>query len=263
MKVFLETSTQIQRLLHTKARMEYIQRHLSSKSLCTSDYVYMEFRRVILQNFAYVKTLLQRMLQEGIRNIDISDFFVQLSESRGLFNRPRAIQCNLLVVAAIAREFQGESLPTLDLLDFLDFQMEYLEKIAFFQGISEVIVATNCDLIKPQIPVGDLISTRISCNAKTAQCRLVELVLSNYSELSKISQALEREDPRTRDSRAMKALRRIIDNPNKALGERTCWALGDVIVALSAPDDAYIYTVDRHFEVILSSLGKKLFVEKK
>jgi hypothetical protein len=38
MKVFLETSIQIQRLLHTKARMEHIQRQLSSKWLCTSDY---------------------------------------------------------------------------------------------------------------------------------------------------------------------------------------------------------------------------------
>ncbi|MBM3236248.1 hypothetical protein FJZ31_08115 [Candidatus Poribacteria bacterium] len=53
MKVFMETSTQIQRLLHTKERMEHIQRQLKSISLCTSDYVYMEFRRVILQTFAY------------------------------------------------------------------------------------------------------------------------------------------------------------------------------------------------------------------
>ncbi len=221
----------------------------------------MEFRRVILQTFAYVKTLLQRAVQKGISEIDIGDFLVQLSESRGLFNRPRAIQRTLLVAAAIAREFQGESLPILDLTDFLDFQMEYLEKIAFWEGISEVVIATNCDLVKPQMPVGDLITTRISCNAKTAQCRLVELRLSNHRKLSKITQALERENPQTRDARAMKALRRVMDDASKALGERTCWALGDIIIALSAPDDAYIYTVDRHFELICRALGKKLFVE--
>ena len=139
--------------------------------------------------------------------------------------------------------------------------MEYLEKIAFGEGISEVVIATNCDLIKPQISVGNLISTRISCNAKTAQCRLVELILGNHSKLSDIAQALERENPQTRDFRAMKALRRVMDDASKALGERTCWALGDVIIALSTPNDAYIYTVDRHFEVICRSLGKKLFVE--
>jgi hypothetical protein len=222
----------------------------------------MEFRRVVLQNFAYVKAILQRVFQEGIREIDLSDLLVQLSESRGLFNRPRAVQRNLLVVASIAREIQGESLPTLELLDFLDFQMEYLEKIAFWESISEVIITTDCDLIKPQIPVGNLISTRISCNAKKAQCRLVELVLSNQSELSRIAQALEHENLKIQDSRAIKTIRRVMDNPRKALGERTCWTLGDVIIALSAPDDAYVYTVDRHFEVICRALGKKLFVEE-
>lgn len=43
-----------------------------------------------------------------------------------------------------------------------------------------------------------------------------------------------------RDSRVMKTLNRVMDDANKALGERTCWTLGDVIIALSAPDDAYV-----------------------
>jgi len=45
----------------------------------------------------------------------------------------------------------------------------------------------------------------------------------------------------------------------KALGERTCWALGDVIIALEAPSDAEIFTADRQFEVILKAIGKRSF----
>nr|MBC8234005.1 hypothetical protein [bacterium] len=44
-----------------------------------------------------------------------------------------------------------------------------------------------------------------------------------------------------------------------ALGERTCWALGDVIIALEVPDDALIYTADGHFEVISKAIGKQLY----
>jgi len=222
----------------------------------------MEFRRVVLQNFAYVKALLEKAFNEGVSEIDLSDLLVQLSESRGLFNRPRAVQRNLLVAAAIAKEFQSESLPTLDLLDLLDFQMEYLDKVAFWEGISEVIIASDCDLIRPHVPVGNLMSTRLSCNAKTARCRLAELLGSNQNELAKIARAFEREESQTRDSRAMTALNRVMDDANKGLGERTCWTLGDVIIALSAPDDAYVYTVDRHFEGILDALGKKRFIEE-
>ncbi len=47
----------------------------------------------------------------------------------------------------------------------------------------------------------------------------------------------------------------------KAKGERACWALGDVIIALEVPDDALIYTTDNHFDVICEVLGKKRFVE--
>jgi hypothetical protein len=53
----------------------------------------------------------------------------------------------------------------------------------------------------------------------------------------------------------------VNQNVIRAKGERTCWALGDVIIALEAPDDALIYTTDNHFDVICAALGKRRFVE--
>jgi hypothetical protein len=54
-------------------------------------------------------------------------------------------------------------------------------------------------------------------------------------------------------------LRKVNADVTKALGERTCWALGDVIIALEAPDDALIYTADGHFEVISKAIGKQFY----
>ena len=45
------------------------------------------------------------------------------------------------------------------------------------------------------------------------------------------------------------------------LRQCNCWHLGNLIIALEAPDDAKIYTTDGHFDLICSVLGKRLFVD--
>ena len=71
--------------------------------------------------------------------------------------------------------------------------------------------------------------------------------------------AMERLSPTKRDTRAYNALARIQPDLTLALGERTCWALGDVIIALSVPDDALVYTVDEHFRMLCAATGKRIF----
>jgi hypothetical protein len=53
-KIFLETSIHIERLFSSKQRREQIQRRLSGATLYTSSYVWMEFRRSVLQTYAYL-----------------------------------------------------------------------------------------------------------------------------------------------------------------------------------------------------------------
>jgi hypothetical protein len=80
-------------------------------------------------------------------------------------------------------------------------------------------------------------------------------------ELENIEHAIRNLPKEERDNLALRALGRIRNDKTVASGEQNCWALGDVIIALSVPDDAFIYTIDRHFEVICQALGKKLFIE--
>ena len=65
--------------------------------------------------------------------------------------------------------------------------------------------------------------------------------------------------PTERDARAYNALEQILLNPNNALGERKSWALGDIIIALSVPDNALVYTADEHFRKLCSAIGKERF----
>ncbi|MBM3235065.1 hypothetical protein FJZ31_02075 [Candidatus Poribacteria bacterium] len=127
------------------------------------------------------------------------------------------------------------------------------------RSFSEIIDSVHCDLVQENIPLGDFIHSRLSCNARTAHCKLIDF-LSGYSrELMQIQQAMETAEKEKVDTRTLTAPRRVNKDVRKALGERVCWALGDVIIAMEAPKDALICTVDRHFEVICKAIGKRLF----
>ncbi len=219
----------------------------------------MEFRRGVMQSFAYVQTLLRQIQREGRFLLNIGDFLVRLSESPSIFRSPRAIQRSMLVSSVLFNEFRSDIFPIEDALDFLDFQILQLEKDGFFEGIDELVNPTDCDLSKPQAPLGDLISSRLSCNAATAQCKLVKFLESQKPKLSRIENTLAGLPMAQRDQRAFSALQRIQTDITKTLGERTCWALSDIIIALESPEDARIYTVDEHFRSICLALGKSLF----
>lgn len=96
----------------------------------------------------------------------------------------------------------------------------------------------------------------------TAQCQLVQFFSAHQEQLTAIQQAMEAASGERVDKRTLSALRRVNTDLTKSLGEQTCWALGDVIIALEAPQDALLYTADGHFEVICQAIGKRVFVEE-
>jgi len=101
------------------------------------------------------------------------------------------------------------------------------------------------------------LTSRLSCNAATAQCSLVGFLERHQSELLALEHALTQANPDQINPSTLTALRRVNQDVTKAKGERTCWALSDVIIALEAPDDASIYTTDNHFDVLCDALGKR------
>jgi len=221
-------------------------------------YNFMEFRRGILQIYGYMKSLLEGLARAGISGISLSDFIIQLSEARGISRSPRAIQRTVLILAHLVDQFESGVAPIQSLIDYLSLQPGLLQR-KFFQDIDEIINVTDCDLVKPTTPLGDLLHSRLSCNANTAQCDLATFLSGKRKELQQIRDAMERLRPVERDVRAYDALEQVLFNPDNALGERRCWALGDIIIALSIPDDALVYTADEHFRGICSAIGKRLF----
>jgi len=272
--IFLETSILIHRLLYESWRQEQIEANLDRKKVITSEYVLMEFRRNTLQAINYLCSRLRFLQQEGISEVRLGEFLVTLSQAFAIFHSTRALQSVILALSLVAEGFESHPYPIVKLIGELEWHRASLWANAR-RLASEIINKTYCDLVKEEVEIGDFIHSRLSCNAnflvkkfdqkkhaKTAKCQLVQFLSAHQEQLTTIQQAMETAPLEKVDRRTLSALRRVNADVTKALGERTCWALGDVIIALEMPQDALFYTVDGHFEVICRAIGKRVFVEK-
>jgi len=259
--IFIETSIQIERILGRIARKEQIRATLEGAKVSTSSYIWMEFRRTALQAMAYLLTIIRQMQQEGETDILFSELMRRVAAGTAIGYSRRVLQRVLLAYGYILETFPRSPVRATTLIDYLEFNIERVIPARFFQGIDEVIKNTDCDLVRPNVPVGNYLTNRLSCNAATAQCSLIDFLARHQEKLLALEHALAQANPDQSNPSALTALRRVNKDVTKAKGERTCWAFGDVIIALEAPDDALIYTTDNHFDVLCATLGKKRFVE--
>jgi len=259
--IFIETSIQIERILGRRARKEQIQAVLESAKVSTSSYVWMEFRRTALQAMAYLLTIIRQMQQEGEADIFFSELMKRVASGTAIGYSQRVLQRVLLAYGYILETFPYSPVRATTLIDYLEFNIEYLIPARFFQRIDEFITNIDCDLVRPNISIGDYFQSRLSCNAAAAQCSLVDFLVCHQSELIVLEHVLTQANPDQINPGALAALRRVNLDVTKAKGERTCWALSDIIIALEASDDDLIYTTDNHFDIICAALGKRRFVE--
>lgn len=260
--IFLETSIHIERLFSNKQRRQQIQRRLSGATLYTSSYVWMEFRRSVLQTYAYLLSIVRGILNEGTKQIEIHELIRRLSAAPSIRFIPRAIQRLLLILSSLLEAFPGRVVHTEKLIDYFEYHIAHLGPDGFFLGIDEFINETSCDLVRPGVEIGDYVHKRLSCNAAKASCALVPILSAHRAELLTLEKALVAAPLEKKDPKTLAALRKVNADVTKAKGERTCWALGDIIIALEAPAKAKIYTGDHHFDVICEVLGKQRLREE-
>jgi hypothetical protein len=220
----------------------------------------MEYRRTVLQDVRLLVCLAQDLERHGQATLSLG----QLMREVGLTPSgvsARVLRRTLMLLGTLSEKLGHQPLPTPKLCRRLLLQEAWLQHEAFFDGIDEYLHTTDCDLLKPGCVVGDHVSSRLSCNAATARCQLVALLPAHQDELRAVEAAWTSAPPEPVDTEALTALRRVLENPRAALGERTCWRLGDLIIALEVPEDAAIYTTDGHFGILCKALGKELFVD--
>jgi hypothetical protein len=219
----------------------------------------MEFRRTVLQATACVYDVLQGLAQEGYQVAPLGELALRLASVPALRFTPRARSRVWCVYALLVDEFQATGVDIPVLLTTVRRWLGWEFPRRFFSGITEMVNATDCDLHKESALVGDYTHARLSCQATAARCQLADLFAAHQDELRAVESALANAPPEQKNEALLAMVQKVLQDPAAALGERTCWPLGDLIIALEAPRDTAIYTTDSHFEILCKALGKDLF----
>ncbi|MBC8231945.1 hypothetical protein H8E77_20535 [bacterium] len=257
-KIFLDNTIQIERII-VPSRGAIIQPHLTNKNACviSSTYLLMEYRRTIVADFVAVHNLVK--LHEKLGSA-----VAHLSSGRARFSkRMMERRQKILGMAMVDCEDADESLTRTGILRILELYLEGGLERRFMENITELTNVTDCDLAKyPLIQRPDgYYQLTTTCNKKRVCCQLPAFLQKNAHSLQRIEQFIKQHTA-AEYQELLEKLARVTTNFSQAKGQRTCWKLGDIIIALESSTDALIYTTDKHFETICTALGRKLYVEE-
>ena len=266
-QIFLETSIQVERLIHLE-RKPAIMYNLLGKQLHTSCYVFAEFRRTFLVDFRFLYSVVKDQWDgSGEREMRLSDLLDALSRVRAVRSE-RRFRRFFWIVSDLLRCFGDDPVPVSDVLEWLDEQSDafteefFLVDSSGFNGKVETLeyhCSSNCDLARD-----DRDLSRMRCRREEARCPLPQFLLAHKEHLRAILSAFENAPSNKRDNRAMGVLQQLLASNDfeKVKGQHNCWRLGDIIVALEAPENVPIYTLDDHFDAICKALGKERYEEQ-
>lgn len=99
-----------------------------------------------------------------------------------------------------------------------------------------------------------------SCRKETATCALPEFLTEQRTRLSSIAEYLKAQPKVIKEQSRLADLLGVVQNNAKAaLGQASCWPLGDVIITLQVPTDAAIWTLDDDFRSLAAAVGLRLY----
>jgi len=137
------------------------------------------------------------------------------------------------------------------------FWAEKIEK-----DVDEILNLIDCDISRMDFSEWDASKTPIfHCNRSKAKCGLVDFFRANKDNFNIILLCLKEYPSKDQQfQECERTLGKIFESEENILGERNCWSLGDVIIAITMPPECLMYTTNKkHFQVLTAALGKKMF----
>jgi len=251
--IFLDTSIQIQRLLSKRPEQKDLETAFSELAprLCTSNYVWMEFQRTVVNDYAHIHKL---MLTHG----NWGDVIEDLLKGPRSFRSRSAVRCT-----QILGQLFKDSRENLEYGLYLAEQsLTRSLKIRFWTHVTQVSDSILCDLVTAGITRQSDRSFAVpsSCRKESAACHLPDFLTQHHSELTIIVDYLKANSKVLKNqTRVENLLAKVLDEPQSALGQSTCWPLGDIIILLQVPSDGMLWTLDKDFEALAKELGIHLY----
>ncbi|GMU57404.1 MAG: hypothetical protein AMXMBFR33_65500 [Candidatus Xenobia bacterium] len=269
---FLETSALID-LCFRKGQHEALSRETATPAVrVTNNYVRMEIKRGVLQYLVYLHSVLVNS--------------TKYSEVYRVINRVHQQRYRQGTVAetleALWEEIGKESTGALSLDSYVlkkvkDFLVLHAYRLwnavtsTLVDGASPNLMACYEDIkgLTVNDKTGSLENVAGSrCTSSKLECNLKGFLRERKPELEKVLEKLDslhERDPEQAKSRThLKEALKKCESWKHALsnkeGYQTCWSCGDIIITISAPEDATICTSNtKHFAPLCEATGRHLF----
>lgn len=258
--LFLDTTIQVDRFTAPPEKKEKLDEILiQAKSLCTSTYVKMEYRRSLIQDLVF-------LYNDALSDVN------HLGEVMLRINRmpPQQQRRTNRMFASLVYFFFDEEKDILASLGKKHIEMLRLwlkQQITyaledFGDGIESIINKTDCYNAKttPLLKGEKFDNRTIHCKPSNRKCKIVEFFLENIDEFKKIYQKLSLSPNLDEEQERMKnTLEKALKHPINMADYKNCWKCADSIIALECPEDILLFTTNRkHFEPICEEIGREL-----
>lgn len=251
--VFLDTSIQIQRTLSDPAQFNPIEEAIS-KSITqsvSSPYVWMEYQRTVVADFAYVHQLM-------LHYDDWGSLFRHVLDGNRSFRPRSAVRCTQIIGDMYTRS--GQSLETARYI--VADQIVYSLQQRFWRNVHAVSDMIICDLVTKGVTrqQDQRYAVASSCRKDQAACHLPAFLADHQSQLQTLLDYLTGRPHSVKEQpRLERLLSAVIRDPRAVLGQASCWPLGDVIIALQVPTGATLWTLDKEFAPLAQALDIPLY----
>lgn len=253
--VFLDTSIQIQRTLSDPARFNPIEAAISKSipQAISSPYVWMEYQRTVVADFAYVHQL---MLQYD----DWGKLFRHILDGNRSFRPRSAVRCTQIIGDLYTSS--GQSLETARRIIVDQIVYNYNLQKRFWRNVTSIPEAIVCDLVTKGVvrQQDQNYAVAASCRKEHAACHLPAFLTYHQPRLQTLLDYLIAHPHSVKEQpRLERLLQAVIREPRLALGQASCWPLGDVIIALQVPAGAALWTLDKDFAPLAQALDIPLY----
>ncbi len=246
--VFLDNTIQVARVLGDPAKRQHLNQILTNQiEAVTSAYVFMEFQRSVIDDFAHVHARLAQTRDWG-------ETVATISTGRRSF-RPRAVQrANRILGETLTRSRLDIDKGILLLATYLDYRLER----DFWHNVHPLENVIRCDLVHKGIaldPKRNQYQVANSCRKDLASCHLPTSLAENRSKIQQIQHYLSQHPNCIKQqARVERLLALIVADPRAALGQASCWSLGDIIIVLQVPKDTMLWSLDSDFDALTAAL---------
>ncbi|TET46403.1 hypothetical protein E3J62_04400 [candidate division TA06 bacterium] len=246
--LFLDTTAQIRRRIGTRKEKANITKHLAStKSLVSSTFVKMEYKRRMIRDLVYMLTVLNES--------DSPAAFCRRIENLPKAQSPK-IRIMFAYLASYYEEEETQEL-SMDLIaESLKFQIPRLW-LLFDRDLSEVLDGTGCAQARTgPIRHGESFKSPVQHNiCKKRLCTIGDFLDTHRKRFEKIYEAVKE----TGDEKFRAALEKAFGDFSSLHDHSVCWQLGDIIIALEIPIGCSAFTSNLcHFDPICKALGLKV-----